>query len=65
MLQAKGRAPTLLPSDVFTFTFAVESNKEFGGVSHECLDLLQQKKTKNLGFTSHLRFSSLEKQVKG
>jgi hypothetical protein len=33
VLQTKERAPTLFPSVVFTFGLAIESIKEFGGVS--------------------------------
>jgi hypothetical protein len=33
VLRAKERAPTLSPSDVFTFRLVVESIKELGGAS--------------------------------
>jgi hypothetical protein len=33
MLHAKERAPTIFPSDVFTFGLVVESIKELGGAS--------------------------------
>jgi hypothetical protein len=33
MLQAREHAPTLCPSAIFTFGLALESIKEFGGVS--------------------------------
>jgi hypothetical protein len=38
VLQAKERAPTLYPSDVFTFGLIVESIKEFGGASNAIND---------------------------
>jgi hypothetical protein len=44
MLQVREHAPTLSPSDVFTFGLAVESIKELGGASHEASSIERAKK---------------------
>jgi len=40
MLRAKECAPTLYPSAIFTFGFAIESIKEFGSASHSNENLI-------------------------
>jgi hypothetical protein len=58
MLQVKEHAPTPYLSIVFTFRLAVESTKEFGGVSHTFFTITNPKAREHIHKIENVCFST-------